>query len=304
MIVHLGDYIYEYGRGEYGYGKDDVDIRPHVPAHEILTLRDYRRRHGQYKTDADLQDLHARYPWIVTWDDHEVADNQWSGGAANHQPATEGDWLTRRAGAHRAYDEWMPVRLSGTTVVGDGERIYRRFHFGDLASLSMLDLRSYRSEQVDLTAGDPGAVDDPDRTITGAAQRTWLLHSLDDTSVQWKLIGNPVMIAPVDFGTLPADVATSVHDALGVVPTDGVPYNTDQWDGYTADRRTVFQHLADHQTRDVVFITGDIHSGWAADLPSDASLYPAVGESLAVEDRKSTRLNSSHTDISRMPSSA
>ena len=148
-IVHLGDYFYEYGPGQYGYGHDDVDIRPHQPAHEIVSLADYRQRHAQYKQDADLQDLHAKYPWVITWDDHEVANDQWSGGAENHQPRTRA--TTPRGGpqAHRAYDEWMPVRMNGTAKLGDGDRLFRRIQFGRLAELSMLDLRSYRSEQVE-----------------------------------------------------------------------------------------------------------------------------------------------------------
>ena len=100
--------------GQYGYGFDETDIRPHEPAHEMVSLADYRQRHAQYKTDADLQDLHAAYPWIITWDDHEVTNDQWAAGAENHTPATEGDYAARRARSHRAYDEWMPVRMDGT----------------------------------------------------------------------------------------------------------------------------------------------------------------------------------------------
>ncbi|MBZ5735006.1 alkaline phosphatase D family protein [Nocardioides sp. TRM66260-LWL] len=301
LIVHLGDYFYEYGPGQYGNGRNDVDIRPHVPDHEVLSLADYRQRHAQYKTDPDLQALHAKYPWIITWDDHEVANDQWSGGAENHQPATEGDWGRRRARAHRAYDEWMPVRMNGTARLGDGDRLYRRFRFGQLAEISMLDLRSYRSEQVSSPGPDTGKVDDPSRTITGAEQMAWLRESLASTEVQWKIIGNPVMIAPVTFAALPQAVSTQLHDALGVVPTDGIPYNVDQWDGYTADRKTVFAQLADGQTRDVVFITGDIHSGWAADLPADTSLYPAVGDSLAVEFVGASVTSNNLKDITGTP---
>ncbi|WP_344731611.1 alkaline phosphatase D family protein [Nocardioides fonticola] len=284
LIVHLGDYFYEYGPGEYGYGPTNEDIRPHVPAKEVLLLADYRQRHAQYKTDPDLADLHAKYPWIITWDDHEVADNQWSGGAANHDPATEGSWERRRARAHRAYDEWMPVRMNGTAALGDGDRLYRRFRFGRLAEISMLDLRSYRSEQVSFPGTDaPSEVDDPTRTITGAAQMAWLKRSLSATEVQWKVIGNPVMIAPVEFGTLPPEIGSAISGATGVLPAEGLPYNTDQWDGYTADRRTVFSHLASNKIDDVVFITGDIHSGWAANLPSDPSPLSQDVPSLAVE---------------------
>ncbi|MBA2444603.1 MAG: alkaline phosphatase D family protein, partial [Nocardioidaceae bacterium] len=148
-ILHLGDYLYEYGPGEYGYGNSDVDIRSHVPAHEMVSLRDYRQRHAQYKQDVDLQRLHAKLPFIATWDDHESANDAYRGGAENHSPETEGDWQSRKAFAHQAYDEWMPTRMSGTAKSGDGDHLYRGLRFGTLANLSMLDLRSYRSKQVE-----------------------------------------------------------------------------------------------------------------------------------------------------------
>lgn len=268
-VLHLGDYLYEYAPGEYGYGQANEDIRPHDPAREMVALGDYRRRHAQYKTDPDLADLHAKYPWIVTWDDHEVTNDQWRDGAENHQPDSEGDYRRRRARAHRAYDEWMPVRMSGTADLRDGTRLFRRLRFGRLAEISMLDLRTYRDEQVDQTGG----VSDPGRTIIGRRQLRWLRDSVMRTGSQWKLVGNPVMIAPVNFGTLPDALTGAVNDVTGLLPEDGVPYNTDQWDGYTADRNRVLRHLQNHSVEDVVFVTGDIHSGWACELPLDASTY-------------------------------
>ena len=160
-ILHLGDYLYEYGAGEYGSGNDDTNTRRHDPEHEIVSLEDYRRRHAQYKTDPDLQDLHARYPFIVTWDDHEIANDGWRGGAENHQP-NEGTYAARRARAHRAYDEWMPVRLDGTVDLRDGTRLFRRLQFGRLAEISMLDLRSYRSRQVETALPFPIPATTPD----------------------------------------------------------------------------------------------------------------------------------------------
>ena len=285
-VVHLGDYVYEYGPGEYGYGQSDKDIRSHQPAHEMVSLADYRQRHAQYKRDGDLQDLHAKYPWIVTWDDHEVADNQWKHGAVNHN-AGEGPYLARRARAHRAYDEWMPARLDGTAALRDGDRLFRRLRFGRLAELSLLDLRSYRDRQVETTptaVPDPDpATSDPDRTITGRQQMDWLKQSLGRDRAQWKIVGNPVMIAPVDFGALPHDAIAAIHQVTGETgPADGAPYNSDQWDGYTDDRREVFAHIRKERVQDALFITGDIHSGWAAELPYDASTYP-VGDSAGVE---------------------
>jgi alkaline phosphatase D len=278
-ILHLGDYVYEYAPGEYGYGQGNVDVRRHDPATEMVQLADYRRRHAQYKQDPDLQALHARYPFIVTWDDHEVANDAWRGGAENHQPA-EGDFLARRARAHRAYDEWMPARLAGTAALDDGTRLFRRLTFGRLAEISMLDLRTYRDQQAATPLVDP-AVDDPERTITGREQLDWLKTSLT-APVQWKLVGNPVMIAPVTFAHVPKDLIGPVDDVTGILPRDGAPYNVDQWDGYTDDRREVLAHIRDRGLRDVVFLTGDIHSAWACDLPYDAATYP-LGDSAGVE---------------------
>jgi alkaline phosphatase D len=302
-VLHLGDYLYEYGPGEYGYGQSEQDIRPHHPAHEMVALADYRQRHAQYKTDPDLQDAHARFPWIVTWDDHEVTNDQWRGGGENHQP-DEGEYRRRRARAHRAFDEWMPVRMDGTAKLADGSRLFRRLRFGQLAEISMLDLRTYRSQQVEQTAfpvpqPDP-AVSGPDRTITGGRQLGWLKDSLDNRRAQWKVIGNPVMIAPVDFGSVPDDLVQPVNDVTGLLPEDGLPYNVDQWDGYTADRRRIFGHIRDRGVKDALFVTGDIHSGWACELPYDASTYP-VGDSAGVEFVCSSVTSNNLKDLTGSP---
>lgn len=297
-VVHLGDYLYEYGPGQYGYGIDDEDIRTHVPAHEMVSLADYRQRHAQYKQDPDLQALHAKYPWIVTWDDHEVTNDAYRDGAENHNTDLgEGDYRLRRARAHRAYDEWMPVRLDGTARLGDGDRLFRRLRFGRLAEISMLDLRTYRDAQAVLPGPE---VSDPDRSITGRQQLDWLKDSLSRGRAQWKIIGNPVMIAPVDFGALPHDLLDPVNDVTGLLPRDGVPYNVDQWDGYTDDRREVLQHIRDHQVTDALFITGDIHSGWACELPYDASTYP-IGDSAGVEFVCSSVTSNNLKDITGTP---
>jgi alkaline phosphatase D len=262
-VIHLGDYIYEYQPGKYSYGHHDLDVRRHNPPHEIVSLRDYRERHAQYKTDRDLQALHASVPFIVTWDDHEVADGNWANGAFEHQPATEGSFARRRAAAQRAYDEWMPVRISGTAVSGDGERMYRRLQFGRLADLTMLDLRTYRSKRVEVR--DP-AVDDPDRTITGRAQMEWLVDGLSASSAQWKLIGNPVMIAPVLLPPRPEAEEYALSQTVNYVPLDASAPNTDVWDGYTADRGRLLSQVG--TIDNVVFLTGDVHTAWANDVPA------------------------------------
>ncbi|WP_372433091.1 alkaline phosphatase D family protein [Antrihabitans stalagmiti] len=292
-IVHLGDYLYEYKRGEFG-GRDGV-VRQHDPEHEIVSLADYRTRHAQYKTDPDLAALHARLPFICTWDDHETANDAYSDGAENHTPATEGDWHARRAAAMQAYLEWMPVRASGS---GRDAKLYRRLRFGTLAELSMLDLRSYRSEQVAPGAGWR-SVDAADRSITGAAQLDWLTKGVTTSPTSWRLVGNPVMIAPLVVPPLEPATTAAVTAALGI-PQSGVPVNVDQWDGYTADRRRLFGAIDADSVDNVVFLTGDIHSSWAADLPLDAATYPA-GKTVGVEFVVPSITSSSPGDFLKAP---
>lgn len=260
--LHLGDYIYEYGSGDYGT-RGRV-VRPHSPAHEIVTLADYRTRHARYKTDPDLQALHATAPVIAMWDDHEFANDTWSGGAENHTEGAEGTWASRQAAAKQAYFEWMPVRpaVEGTT--------YRRLRFGRLADLSLLDLRSFRSRQVSLGDGD---VDDPGRTLTGRAQLDWLKAGLSASDATWRLVGTSVMISPFALGSLPAALLKPLAKLLGL-PQEGLALNTDQWDGYTADRRELLAHLRGNAIRNTVFLTGDIHMAWANDVPVNAGTYP------------------------------
>jgi alkaline phosphatase D len=278
-VLHLGDYLYEYGNDEYG------SVREHQPPHEMVTLADYRQRHAQYKAEPDLQALHLKFPFIVTWDDHEVTNDQWENGAENHQPE-EGDYLERKARAHQVYDEWMPVRMGSTTDLGDGTRLFRRLKFGQLAEISMLDLRSYRSEQVAATFPVPSTeaeISNPDRTITGNKQMEWLKESLKNDRAVWKLVGNPVMIAPVVFPPLPNELTQNLNDITHLIPEDGFPYNVDQWDGYTADRTELFDHIKNQGVTNTVFLTGDIHSAWACDLPADPGTYPLDGESVGTE---------------------
>ncbi|MEU4654177.1 alkaline phosphatase D family protein [Streptomyces sp. NPDC023723] len=260
--LHLGDYIYEYGTGEYG--TRGTVVRPTAPAHEIRTLADYRVRHALHKTDPDLRALHATAPVVAIWDDHEFANDTWSGGAENHTEATEGAWSARQAAAKQAYFEWMPVRpaLAGTT--------YRRLRFGKLADLSLLDLRSYRSQQAALGTGD---VDDPGRTLTGRAQLDWLKAGLTASDTTWRLVGNSVMISPFAIGALSAELLRPLAELLGL-PKEGLALNPDQWDGYTDDRRELLAHLRAHAVRNTVFLTGDIHMAWANDVPVDAGTYP------------------------------
>jgi alkaline phosphatase D len=238
-IIHLGDYLYE---GTPGPG----DLRPSVPDHELVTLSDYRQRHAMYKTDEHVQQMHARHPMIATWDDHEAADNAWSGGSYTHDPATEGTWLARQQASHQAYFEWMPVRHRG-------DKLYRRLKFGKLADLTMLDLRTYRTRQP-----EPGQ--EPEGTILGPEQRQWLLDGLTHGTASWNLIGNSVMVAPLKVPPLPQREARII----------GAEVKTDQWDGYPADRRRVVETLSRLGRGNTVFLTGDIHTSWAIDVENVA----------------------------------
>ncbi|NBM18901.1 alkaline phosphatase D family protein, partial [Streptomyces sp. GC420] len=229
-------------------------------------------RHATYKTDADLRTLHATHPVIAMWDDHEMANDAWSGGAENHTEGTEGAWAARVAAAKQAYFEWMPVRpsVAGTT--------YRRLRFGRLADLHLLDLRSFRSQQASIGSG---AVDDPDRTITGRAQLDWLKSGLSASDASWKLVGTSVMISPVAFGSVPASLLEPLAELLGL-PKEGLAVNVDQWDGYTDDRKELLNHLDSNGISNTVFLTGDIHMAWANDVPLKAATYP-LSRSAATE---------------------
>jgi alkaline phosphatase D len=287
-VLHLGDYIYEYGSGSYP--KTSRVLRPHEPRHETVTLADYRIRHATYKTDPDLQALHAAHAVIAIWDDHEFADDTWSGGADNHTPGTEGEWASRVAAAKRAYFEWMPVRTSAEGTV------YRRLRYGRLADLHLLDLRSFRSQQV--TVGS-GKVDDPERTITGRAQLDWLKAGLASSDAAWRLVGTSVMISPVAFGSLPAHLLKPVAELLGL-PAGGLAINVDQWDGYTDDRRELLAHLQERAVRNTVFLTGDIHMAWANDVPVTAATYPR-SPSAATEFVVTSVTSDNLDDILRVP---
>ncbi|MGB3171001.1 alkaline phosphatase D family protein [Rhodococcus sp. BGS-1C] len=291
-IIHLGDYLYEYRTGAFA-GKYGV-VRQHDPVHEIVSLSDYRIRHGQYKSDPDLQAAHLGVPWICTWDDHESANDAYDGGAENHQPETEGPWNVRKANSVQAYYEWMPVRVAGTP---QNRHLYRRLRFGSLLELSMLDLRTYRSKQVAPTAG--AEVDSPDRTITGRDQMNWLTDGIVSSPTTWKIVGNPVMITPVLVPPLESEAAGALTELLGI-PRGGVPYMADPWDGYTADRARLLGAIADNGVNNTVFITGDIHSSWACDIPQDAARYfetGAVATELVVTSVSSANVD----DLTRTP---
>ena len=263
LVMHLGDYIYEYGNGQYG------TARTTEPLNEIVSLSDYRQRHAQYKRDPDSQAMHRQHPMVAIWDDHETANNSNKTGAENHQAATEGDWNARVAMAMQAYYEWMPVRPVDTTNLRKNNRVYA---YGDLADLVMLEERlNGRSEQLlasvhptPLGAGfaqtDPG-YGDPARTMLGAEEESWLADRLRTTTSRWKMLGQGVMFAQLK--------GVGAANAAG----GGFFLNSDQWDGYQPARNRIYEVLKGDATHppvdNVVVLTGDIHSSWAADLTQD-----------------------------------
>jgi alkaline phosphatase D len=277
FVVHLGDYLYEYGNGEDRYGPDSlIGVRDHDPATEMVSLSDYRRRHANYKADPDLSRLHGKYAFITTFDDHEVTNDTWREGAENHQPETEGEFVPRRNDAYQAYDEWMPIRLPAGRTEQE-MRIYRRLRFGTLADLTMLDLRQYRDEQTSPLDGE--TIDDPDRVMTGPEQQGFLEQGLAAPgSPAWRLIGNPVQIMQVKTPPLPAATAAALAALQGggtpvSLPQSGFSLLVDPWDGYTANRQRVLDFALAEGVGDPVFLTGDIHTTWAADLPIDPGTY-------------------------------
>ena len=262
-VIHLGDYIYEYASNQYG------SVRPYEPAHEIVSLADYRLRYSQYHRDANLQALHRQHPLIPIWDDHETANNSWRDGAENHQPE-EGAWADRRAAAIQAWYEWLPVRDTAD------HHIYRRLTYGDLLDLILLDTRLWGREQQ--LEGATAQMDrfNEERQLLGQDQEAWLRAQLEATTAQWKVVGQQVMMGQLQIVGAPRSEG------------GGTALNFDQWDGYVGARDRFYGLLAELQMDDVVVLTGDIHTSWAIDLtpdPYDAAVYdPETGAgAVAVE---------------------
>jgi alkaline phosphatase D len=305
-VVHLGDYIYEYGAEPDAYGMASGARLNRVPqpAHEIVSLADYRTRHAQYKSDPDLQAAHARAPFICVWDDHEVTNDAWTQGAENHTPSTEGDYATRKAAALKAYFEWMPIRepAGGLTP----EAIYRSFDFGDLASLLMVETRLLaRGEQLRYQTDMPVADGRPDvaafearrnnpaRDLLGESQRDWIKSTLSASRASgkpWQVIGNQVVMARVQgpdvttmanplqiaglLATLPAAVRAQVRQSIDLFKL-GVPFNLDSWDGYPAGRERLYAAFAEAGVQPIV-LAGDSHAFWVDDLKDAAGARRGV----------------------------
>jgi alkaline phosphatase D len=262
VVVHLGDYIYEYD------AKSAFPDRLHSATQtpgldQLVTLADYRARHAQYKGDPALQAAHARAPWIVTWDDHEV-ENNYAGlideiddTGAKRQSIKA--MAAQRAAAYQAYYEHMPIRARLRPGWAD-LRIFRRFDFGDLARINVLDTRQYRTDQPGSRPLDFGPEQDGTAntagSLTGEHQESWLRDGLSSSHAQWNVIAQQVMMNRTRF----PDFTFS-----------GLPFitNLDQWDGYAPQRQRLLQFIDQQQIANPVVLAGDIHSSWFSDLRLD-----------------------------------
>jgi alkaline phosphatase D len=259
FVLHLGDYIYEYGNDERG--PRGWLVREVEPPHECITLADYRARYAQYRRDPDVARLHARHPLIATVDDHEFCNDTWRDGAGKHDPVRDGPWHDRKAAALRAWREWMPVRVPDPR---DPSRIYRSFEIGSLAHLILIDGRTQRDRQT----SDPRVMDDPERTILGPEQFAWFVDQLRASNARWRLVANGVMIGQVYSEFMPEDIGEPLSE-LGVLTSREHGPEPDQWDGYTAERDRVFRALIELGLGNTVFLSGDVHSSWAVELHRD-----------------------------------
>jgi alkaline phosphatase D len=241
-VIHLGDYIYEYATGKYG---DTTIGRINIPTHEVITLQDYRTRYSQYHLDDGLRHARQMHPFITIWDDHEVANNVYTEGAQNHQQ-DEGDFDKRKEAAKQAYYEWIPIRESG--------KHYRKFSYGKLADLVMLDERlEGRTKPVDSVSSKD--YNDTGRTMLGNVQHAWLEDALLKSKSTWKIIGNQVIFSDVN--------ASPTYRGSGV--------NLDAWDGYPDEKKRIIKLLRENNMRNVIFITGDTHASWAIEAATETA---------------------------------
>ncbi|HCE1967511.1 alkaline phosphatase D family protein [Vibrio parahaemolyticus] len=299
VVLHLGDYIYEYGTG--GYASEDAAALGREPSKgaECITLDDYRKRYAQYRQDADLQALHAKLPMIAVWDDHELANDTWKNGAENHQD-DEGSFIDRRAAAAAAWTEWLPVRENTFSNM----LIYRQFSFGNLVNLMMLDTRlvgrdkpldyfSLSAPTMEAIGGLVAQSRSADRELLGTEQLAWLMNEFNTHDAKWNVLGQQVLMSRME---LPSSVMTAMFqlftsteekktEALLAVNTAitgyladpsadpiSLPYNLDAWDGYYVEREKVYQ-LAKASSGNFVCLAGDTHNAWASEL-KDVSNNP------------------------------
>ena len=288
LVMHLGDYFYEYQVGKYPSAAEALPGRTIQPSNEILTLMDYRLRYQSYRADTDLQRLHQMWPMIAQWDDHEIANDSWQHGAENHQ-ADEGDYQTRKRIARRVYREWMPV-----SDLPDDQDQWKSYRIGDLATILLTESRLHaRDEQLDLGAALKGQTNveatlaafrdqtwrDPGRTMLGMDQEAWFADTLKRSvgaGQKWQVwaqqtvMGN-MRLPPQALGWIPesAPEIAKQRAAIGAMASKaGLPLNFDSWDGYPAARNRALK-AAQAADADLIVLSGDSHNGWAFDLPAE-----------------------------------
>ncbi|WP_250008347.1 alkaline phosphatase [Actinoplanes sp. M2I2] len=263
LVVHLGDYIYEYDPSSRF--ADRRHTTPETPGlDQLVTLDDYRARHAQYKSDPALQAAHAAFPWVVTWDDHETENNY--AGLIDESDDTGAKLQSRllfarqRAAAYQAYYEHMPIRANLRPGRAD-LRIFRRFDFGRLLRLNVLDTRQYRTDQPGGFPGDFGLATAGEGntagTLTGEDQERWLKAGLDHSPARWNVVAQQVMMSRIKF-----------PNPTGA-PVPPVVANLDQWDGYGPQRTRFLRYLEQRRVANPVILAGDIHSTWFSELRTD-----------------------------------
>lgn len=303
-VIHLGDYLYEYAADGYATERAAEFGRLYAPDNrcELLTLNDYRRRYACYRADKALQQLHGRQPFLLVWDDHEIANDIWTDGAENHSPG-EGDFQARKLAALKAYYEWLPIRPQ----VHTGEPLYRSVAYGDLVQFYLLDTRvCARSQWLDFpqfqrdgqldVAALTQAVQDPERTLLGSAQFDWLAQGLQQSACHWQVLAQQVLMARME---LPGEalaalakpgpaLATQLQQlaALKQRPADrltkaeqqrlagALPYNLDAWDGFPVERERLYQTIR-ASGRQVVVLAGDTHNAWYSELKTATGQFVA-----------------------------
>ena len=280
LVAHVGDYLYEYQVGNYPSLAQALPGRDIQPTHEMVSLADYRLRYAAYRADPDLQRLHALFPMIAQWDDHEFANDVWKGGAENHNEG-EGDWHVREAAAERAHGEWMPV----------ADTRWRHYQAGDLATIFLPETRiTARDKVFDLGdilegKGDPAAAlkqfaesdyRDPARQLLGADQEQWLFGGLAQSvksGTRWQVCAQQIVMGSLFtppqsrdwFGADQPDYVRRRVEMSQLAAKAGLPLNMDSWDGYPAARSRLLA-AAQRADADLVTLSGDSHNAWAFDL--------------------------------------
>jgi alkaline phosphatase D len=254
LVLHLGDYIYE----SHYYDGPRRDTSGFNGDGNVESLAEYRQKYRLYKSDPDLRAMHAAHNFVAVWDDHEVEDNYADGLASSHaQPGQTNDGhprripiAGRRANAYRAYFDYMPrIRFDG-----DRDRIYEHLRIGRLVDLILTDERQYRDQQPCNDAVLTPCPDEqnPNRTMLGAKQKEWFKQTLAGSPQTWKLWANEVMV-------------------MGLQSSPQVGVNNDQWDGYAAERRELLNHVLARDVRNLVALTGDVHTFFAGTATVDGS---------------------------------